>query len=86
MSLIPIFLQVTPGDYVLIEENLIDLIPAEERSNWIGKTIKCIGGARDPKIWTLFQVIDIDKSEIRIIQADQVKRILRNDRQRSKSK
>tara|TARA_Y100001970_G_C14229359_1_gene857654 strand:- start:1914 stop:2174 length:261 start_codon:yes stop_codon:yes gene_type:complete len=86
VSLIPIFLQVTPGDYVLIEENLIDLIPAEERSNWIGKIIKCIGGARDPKAWTLFQVIDIDKSEIRIIQADQVKRILRNDRQRSKSK
>ena len=30
--------------------------------------ISCIGGARDPKSWTLFQVANIDNGEISISQ------------------
>ena len=39
--------------------------------------INCIGGARNPNSWTLFQVADIDNGEIIIINADTVERILK---------
>ncbi len=72
------FLCVRPGDYVVIknEENCQD---AKETKNnyWIGHVINCIGGARNPNSWTLFQVANIDNGEIIIINADIVDKILK---------
>ena len=72
------FLFVKPGDHVLIRDEK----PPENTKNdrhgyWIGQVIKCIGGARNPNSWTLFQVADIDNGEIIIINADTVERILK---------
>jgi len=72
------FLFVRPGDYVAIknEENCED-IKEKNKNYWVGKVIDCIGGARNPNSWTLFQVADIDNGEITIINADTVERILK---------
>ena len=72
------FLFVKPGDHVVIKNEK----PQEKTQNgrqeyWIGQVINCIGGARNPNSWTLFQVADIDNGEIIIINADTVERILK---------
>ena len=72
------FLFVKPGDHVVIR----DKKPPGDTQNgrhgyWIGQVISCIGGARNPKSWTLFQVADIDNGEIIIINADTVEKILK---------
>ena len=72
------FLFVRPGDYVVIkkEENYEDT--KEKKNNyWVGQVINCIGGARNPNSWTLFQVANIDNGEITIINADIVEKILK---------
>ena len=73
-----VFLLVKPGDHVVIRNEK----PPENDQNgrdehWIGQVISCIGGARNPNSWTLFQVADIDNGEIIIINADTVERILK---------
>jgi len=72
------FLFVKPGDYVVIknEENSQN-IDKKDDDYWIGHVINCIGGARDPNSWTLFQVANIDNGEIMIINADIVDKILK---------
>ena len=72
------FLLVKPGDYVVIknEENCKDT-KKKQHDYWIGYVINCIGGARNPNSWTLFQVANIDNGEIIIINADIVEKILK---------
>ena len=74
----PEFLFVKPGDYVVIinEKNCED---TKEKNNnyWVGQVIDCIGGARNPNSWTLFQVANIDNGEIIIVNADIVEKILK---------
>tara|TARA_A100001388_G_C28293979_1_gene277773 strand:- start:116 stop:370 length:255 start_codon:yes stop_codon:yes gene_type:complete len=74
----PEFLFVRPGDYVAVknEANCKDT-KAKNKNYWIGQVIDCIGGARDPNSWTLFQVANIDNGEISIINADIVEKILK---------
>lgn len=72
------FLLVRSGDYVVIknEEDCQDKRKQHD-DYWIGHVINCIGGARNPKSWTLFQVANIDNGEIIIINADIVEKILK---------
>ena len=73
------FLIVKPGDYVVIGDGIAsDDTQNGHHNYWVGQVINCIGGARNPKSWTLFQVANIDKGEIIIINADTVERILKN--------
>ena len=67
------FISVRGGDYVKIKS-------CSEVGHyfWIGQVINCIGGARDPNAWTLFQVININNGEISIINADTVEEILKS--------
>ena len=80
-SATPEFLLVKPGDYVAIknEENYED-IKEKNKNYWVGKVIDCIGGARNPNSWTLFQVANIDNGEISIINADIVEKILKSSK------
>ena len=72
------FLFVKSGDYVAIrDEKPSDNNQSSRYDYWIGQVINCIGGARDPNSWTLFQVANIDNGEIIIINADTVERILK---------
>ena len=72
------FLFVNPGDHVVIRD---EKPPGDTKNGrheyWIGQVINCIGGARNPNSWTLFQVANIDNGEIIIINADTVERILK---------
>ena len=72
----PSFLSVKPGDCVAIKSQSHYSLPQNIQDYWIGRVIYCIGGARDPGSWTLFQVINIDNGEVKIINADMVKMIL----------
>ncbi len=72
----PIFLFVKPGDCVAIKSRGHYQLSENMQDYWIGRVICCIGGARDPNSWTLFQVINIDNGEVQIINADTVKMIL----------
>ena len=72
------FLFVKPGDHVVIRnEKPLGNTQNGQHEYWIGQVINCIGGARNPNSWTLFQVADIDNGEIIIINADTVERILK---------
>ena len=72
------FLIVKPGDYVVIGNGVDSYnIQNGHHDYWIGQVINCIGGARNPDSWTLFQVSNIDNGEIMIINADTVERILK---------
>ena len=78
-QLSPDFLTVKPGDYIAIkaEKNSRSSLAKDHESHWFGQVINCIGGARDPNAWTLFQVMNIDSGEIMIINADTVEMILK---------
>ena len=72
------FLIVKPGDYVIIGNGMTsDNIQNDCYDFWVGRVINCIGGARNPNSWTLFQVANIDNGKIIIINADTVERILK---------
>ena len=72
----PSFLSVKSGDCVVIKSQSYHSSSQNIQDYWIGRVIYCIGGARDPSSWTLFQVINIDNGEVKIINADTVKMIL----------
>ena len=76
-SATPEFLFVRPGDYVVIKEENCDNTNEKNKNCWVGQVIDCIGGARNPNSWTLFQVANIDNGEITIINADIVEKILK---------
>ncbi len=78
-QLSPDFLSVKSGDYIVIkaEKSNSSSLSKKNESHWFGQVINCIGGARDPKAWTLFQVMNIDSGEIMIINADTVEMILK---------
>tara|TARA_B100000902_G_C27273639_1_gene897668 strand:+ start:246 stop:500 length:255 start_codon:yes stop_codon:yes gene_type:complete len=72
------FLYVKSGDYVVIKSDRNSQDTKNKQNDyWIGRVINCIGGARNPNSWTLFQVINIDNGEIMIINADLVEKILK---------
>ena len=73
----PEFLFVRPGDYVAIKKENCENTKEENNNYWVGQVIDCIGGARNPYSWTLFQVANIDNGEITIINADIVEKILK---------
>ena len=75
----PCFLFVKPGDYIVVKimKDNNSLLSKKTQNYLVYQVINCIGGARDPKAWTLFQVMDIDTGEITIINADTVERILK---------
>ena len=74
-NIYPEFLSVKPGDYVLLSGGK-SYLSKTDKNYWIGQVLNCIGGARDPSAWTLFQIINIDNGEILTINADIVEMIL----------
>ena len=73
----PEFLKVKPGDYVIVQgDQQIALKTSEEW--WMAQVVFCEGGARDPKVNTIFQVSNVDDGGIFWINGDQVTHILSN--------
>ena len=63
----PLFLSVKPGMTVVV---------TEEESWWMGDVLFMEGGARNPKVPTLFQIACVDTSTIRWVNADLVTHIV----------
>jgi len=53
-SATPDFLFVWPGDYVAIKKEICENTNEKNKNHWVGQVIDCIGGARNPNLWTLF--------------------------------
>ena len=51
-------------------------VDTEEDRWWMADVIHVDGGARNPKVPTLFQVADVDTGTVQWINADLVKRIV----------
>ena len=70
-----VFLSAKSGDVVIVWDDP-SLVGSESTDWWMGQILWVEGGARDPKVPTLFQVSDVDTGEIRWVNADQVKQIM----------
>lgn len=73
----PVFFSVNAGDYVVVAE-ISSTVDESILDGWVAHVICCIGGARDAKTNSLFQVSNIDTGVISTINADLVKGILKN--------
>ena len=71
----PVFLSAKSGDVVIVWENP-SRIGTESTDWWMGQILWVGGGARDPKVPTLFQVSDVDTGVIRWVNADQVQQVM----------
>lgn len=65
----PVFLSVKPGMTVICGSN-------ESDDWWMADVLHVDGGARDPKVPTLFQVADVDTGTVRWVCADLVTHIV----------
>ena len=59
------FLHVRPGHFVIVGND-----DKSKADWWMGQVIFCEGGARAPKVNSLFQVADVDTGIIRWIKAN----------------
>ena len=71
----PVFLSVKSGDVVIVWDDP-SLVGSETTDWWMGQILWVEGGARDPKVPTLFQVSCVDTGVIRWVNADQVQKVL----------
>ena len=71
----PPFLRVKPGDFVIVK---VPQQVAQQESDdwWMGQVVFCEGGARDPRVNTMFQVSNIDDGGIHWVNGDEVTQIL----------
>ena len=70
----PPFLGFKAGDLGLVEPLSADT--AADADWWMGWIIHVDGGARDPRVPTLFQVADCDTGHVRWISADEATRLV----------
>jgi hypothetical protein len=72
----PIFLSVKAGMTVIVRHLPEVGREQDEESWWMADVIHVDGGARNPKVPTLFQVADVDDGTVRWINADLVSHIV----------
>ena len=70
----PVFLSAKSGDTVIVWEDPTE-VGGESKDWFMGQILWVEGGARDPRVPTLFQVSDIDTGVIRWVNADCVQQI-----------
>ena len=72
----PIFLSVKAGMTVIVRHLPEVGREQDEESWWMADVIHVDGGARNPKVPTLFQVADVDSGTVSWINADLVSHIV----------
>ena len=75
----PLFLFVKAGMTVIVQHLPAVGQPTVEAKWWMANVIHVDGGARDPRIPTMFQVADVDDGTISWVNADLVTHIVPND-------
>lgn len=71
----PVFLSAKSGDVVIVWD-CARQVWGESTEWWMGQILWVEGGARNPKVPTLFQISDIDTGVIRWVNADQVQQVM----------
>ena len=75
----PAFLSVRPGNIVIVQAQ--QQLAQKPNDEWfMGQVIWCEGGARDPRVNTMFQVANVDNGEITLVNADAVSHVLPSSR------
>ena len=72
----PIFLAVKAGMFVIVQHRPEVGKWHEENSWWMAQVIHVDGGARNPKVPTMFQVADVDDGSIKWVNADLISHIV----------
>ncbi|MDC0277617.1 DUF3104 domain-containing protein [bacterium] len=71
----PAFLSVRPGNLVIVQAQ--QQVAQKSTDEWfMGQVIWCEGGARDPRVNTMFQVANVDNGEITWVNGDAVTHVL----------
>jgi hypothetical protein len=69
------FLSVRPGNIVIAQAQ--QHVAQKSNDEWfMGQVIWCEGGARDPRVNTMFQVANVDNGEITWVNGDAVTHVL----------
>ena len=71
----PVFLCVRPGDFVIVAK-ATEVALHDDGDWWMGQVVFCEGGARDPRVNSLFQIADVDDGCIHWVNADQITHVL----------
>lgn len=74
---IPPILRVKPGDYVIVQAPQ-QVAQQEVDDWWMGQVVFCEGGARDPRVNTMFQVSNVDDGCITWVNGDEVTHVVRS--------
>ena len=75
---IPPFLSGKPGDFVIVKAP--QQVAQQELDDWwTGQVVFCEGGARDPRVNTMFQVANVDNGGIYWVNGDLVTHIVCTD-------
>ncbi|MEJ6584382.1 MAG: DUF3104 domain-containing protein [Synechococcus sp. ChBW.bin.23] len=75
----PLFLSVMAGMTVIVQHLPAVGQQSIEAKWWMANVIHVDGGARNPRIPTMFQVADVDDGAIRWVNADLVTHIVPSD-------
>ena len=70
-----LFLSVRPGQFVVVQE-LPSVALKGDPAWFVGEVIRCDGGARNPRQYTMFQVSDVDTGVVKWVNADHVTHVL----------
>lgn len=73
----PTFLSVKAGDWVIVEGEQ-QVAQEFNDSWWMGQVVFCEGGARDPRVNTMFQVANVDDGCITWVNGDAVTHVVRS--------
>ena len=72
---VPSFLSVRPGNIVIVQAQ--QQVAQKCNGDWfMGQVIWCEGGARDPRVNTMFQVANVDNGEITWVNGDAVTHVI----------
>ncbi len=72
----PIFLSVKAGMFVIVQH--LPEVGQRQEVNfwWMAQVIHVDGGARNPKVPTMFQVADVDDGSVRWVNADLISHVV----------
>ena len=73
----PTFLSIKAGDFVIIQATQ-QVAHQVNDDWWMGQIVFCEGGARDPRVNTMFQVADVDDGGIFWVNGDEVTHVVRS--------
>ena len=73
----PTFLSVKPGDWVIVQAAQ-QVAQAFDDAWWMGQVVFSEGGARDPRVNTMFQVANVDDGHITWVNGDEVTHVVRS--------